>query len=246
MENKMDLKIIDESNDKKYFTIVPNYILNHSSGIDKGLYLDMKRMAGEDGICFMTEETMCKRNGIGGKQLHKSLKYLLDHKWIEFIGTTPSKTRPIKTYKILNIWSQNVNFYDNKKIPSESRVSLDTAQKEKDTAPKTSKIPAESRGIRITNNKEELINNKYNKYNSLDKVLEEDLIDISNKYKVNLGFVKLQFEKLKNYCEAKGRVYKNYKSALRNFVLGDMQRQIERRQGDPTKRAVDARNIPGI
>lgn len=239
----MDIKVIDDSGDRKYFTIVPNYILNHSSGIDKGLYLDMKRMAGEDGICFMKEETMCKRNGIGEKQLHKSLKYLLDHKWIEFVGTTPSKTRPIKTYKILNIWNQNANYYNNKKIPSESGVSLDNPQKEKDTLPKQDKIPAESRGILRTNTKEELINkNTHKPYSNLKDILEEDLVDISNKYKVSLGYVKLEFEKLQNYCEAKGKVYKNYKSALRNFVLGDMQRQVERRQDD-TKRGVDLSHL---
>jgi len=239
----MDFKIIDDSSDKKYFTIVPNYILNHSSGIDKGLYLDMKRMAGEDGLCFMTEETMCDRNGIGGKQLHKSLKYLLNHKWIEFVGTTPSKTRPIKTYKILNIWNQNVNFYDSKKIPSQSRVSKDTAPKEIDTAPKSSMIPPESICIRRTNNKEELIKkSKHKKYSSLKDITELDLQEISEKYKVSLGFVKLQFEKLTNYCEAKGRVYKNYKSALRNFVLGDMQKQVERSANDKY-RGVDATNV---
>lgn len=149
----MDVKIIDESNDRMYFTIVPNYILNHSSGIDKGLYLDMKRMAGEDGLCFMTEATMCKRNGIGEKQLHKSLKYLLDHKWIEFTGTSEGKTRPIKTYKIIDIWKINSEYYKSKKIVAESGVS---SEKAKDSRQKQDKIVAESRGILRTNIKEEL------------------------------------------------------------------------------------------
>ena len=239
----MDFKIIDDSSDKKYFTIVPNYILNHSSGIDKGLYLDMKRMAGENGICFMTEETMCKRNGIGKEQLHKSLKYLLDHKWIEFVGMTASKTRPIKTYKISDIWNTNNDFYRNKKIPSETAVSKDTACKQKDTAQNSSMIPPEKGGIRRTNIKEELIKKETHKpYSNLKDILEEDLVEISNKYKVSLGFVKLQLEKLTNYCESKGKTYKNYKSALRNFVLGDMQKQIERSANDKY-RPVDARNV---
>jgi hypothetical protein len=232
------IKVIDDSGDKKYFTIIPNFIRNHSSAIEKGLYLDMKGAAGEDGLCFMTEETLCKRNGIGEKQLHKSLKYLIDHKWIEFVGTTPGKTRPIKTYKILNIWKQNVGFYDDKKIPSESGVS-------QDTLPKQDNIPSESRGIRRTNTKEELTISSVSplkKFSSLKDITEEDLIEISQRYKVGLGFVKLQLEKLKNYCESKGRRYKNYKSALRNFILGDIQRHIERRQDDKY-RGVDARNI---
>ena len=81
------------------------------------------------------------------------------------------------------------------------------------------------------------------KYSSINEITEEDLVEIAEKYHVPLGFVKLKLETLKNYCEAKGRRYKNYKSALRNFVLTDMQRQVERRQGDPTKRGIDARHI---
>ena len=179
----MEFKIIDESNDHKYFTIVPNYILNHSSGIDKGLYLDMKRMAGENGLCFMTEETMCKRNGIGKKQLHKSLKYLLGHKWIKFVGMTANKTRPIKTYKINDIWKLNNDFYNNKKIPSQRAVSKDTVCKEKDTDQKSSMIPPESICIRRTNNKEELIKKELRTVNakafglkSIGEVLKDKVI----------------------------------------------------------------------
>lgn len=137
----MKYKIIDETSDHKYFTIIPNYILNHASANDIALYNIMKKAAGEDGLCFMTEETMCKKLGIGDKSLHKSLKYLLDNKWIKYVGVTPSKTRPIKTYKMLDIWKQNVDFYKDKKIPSESGVSKDTRQKR-------DKIPVEKRGIR--------------------------------------------------------------------------------------------------
>lgn len=80
------------------------------------------------------------------------------------------------------------------------------------------------------------------KYSSLKDILDADIEDIAQKYKVSSGFVRLQFEKLINYCESKGKTYKNYKSALRNFVLGDMQKQVERR-ADGKYRAVDGRNI---
>ena len=239
----MSYEIIDDSHDRKYFTIVPNYVLNHSSAIDKGLYLDMKRKAGENGLCFMTEETMCRRNGIGDKQLHKSLKYLVENKWIEFVGTTPGKTRPIKTYRIVDIWRKNVEFYYDKKKPSESRVSKDNPSKNKDTRPKQDKIPVESRGIRRTNIKEEPIKKNINKkYSSLSDIKDIDIKEIAERYKTSVGFVLLQKEKLKNYCEAKGRRYKNYKFALRNFVLGDMQRNAQNKKDDKY-RGVDATNI---
>jgi DNA-binding PadR family transcriptional regulator len=132
---KEKLKLLDDSGDRKYFTIVPNYILNHSTATDQALYLQMKRYAGEDGKCFVTQETLCKKLGIGRKALLKSLKYLLDHKWIEAIGLSGGKTRPIKTYKINDIWKENIEYYE--KIPSQRQVSSGG-----DTVQKNSKIPS--------------------------------------------------------------------------------------------------------
>lgn len=136
------IKIQDDSGDREYFTIVPNYILNHSTHTDQALYLQMKRYAGEDGKCFATQETLTNKLGIGIKAYNKSLKYLLKKGWVEFVGLTGGKTRPIKTYKINNIWQENSDYY--KKIPSESTVSKDTSQKEGDTSQKNNKIPPRS------------------------------------------------------------------------------------------------------
>jgi hypothetical protein len=81
---------------------------------------------------------------------------------------------------------------------------------------------------------------KVNKYSSIEDIKEEDLQELSEQYNAPLGFVKLKLETLKNYCESKGKTYKNYKSALRNFVLGDMQKEIQR----PRKGVViDATNL---
>jgi len=239
----MKYKFEDKSGDRKHFTIVPNYILNHSSAIDKALYLEIKRAAGDDGLCFMTQETLCKKLGVGKVSLRKSLDYLIKKKWIEYTGKTAGKTRPIDTYKVNDIWKQNTEYYANKEISSKTDLSKDTTQKEKDTTQNSNMIRPETAleeepNLRRTIKK----NTAHKKYSSLKDIQEPDLIEIATKYHVSLGFVKLQFEKLANYCEAKGRRYKNYKSALRNFVLGDMQRTVERRQDDP-KRGIDARSV---
>jgi len=65
------------------------------------------------------------------------------------------------------------------------------------------------------------------RYSSINKIQESDLLELSKKYNVSLGFVKLKLETLKNYCESKGKIYRNYKSALANFILGDIQREIQ-------------------
>jgi len=156
--NMIKIKIQDESGDKKYFTQIPNYIANHSTANDQALYFQMKRYAGEDGQCFATEKTLMKKLGIGKKAYDKSLNYLLEKKWIRFIGTTEGKTRPIKTYSIVDIWKINILEYE--EISAESNISLsrDKFQKEGDKSQKHTKISAESNieeepVLRRTNNK---------------------------------------------------------------------------------------------
>jgi len=136
------IKISDESGDKKYFSQLPHYILNHSTSTDQALYWQMKRYAGETGKCFATQETLMKKLGVGKQKFKKSLEYLLSKKWIRFIGMTGSKTRPIRTYAIVDIWKLNILNYE--KIPSETEVSFQEipSRMEGDTVQNGSKIPS--------------------------------------------------------------------------------------------------------
>ena len=139
------IKIIDESGDKKYFSQLPHYILNHSTANDQALYWQMKRYSGENGFCFATQETLMKKLGIGKKAYDKSLKYLLSKKWVKFTGMTKGKTRPIKTYSITDIWRLNILHYE--KIPSESTLSSNeeiSAESKGDKFQKQHKISSES------------------------------------------------------------------------------------------------------
>jgi len=138
------IKIQDDSGDRDFFTIIPNYIANHSTANDQSLYFQMKKYAGESGKCFATEQTLMKKMKIGKKAFDKALNYLLKKKWVTFVGLTQGKTRPIKTYKINNIWKMNNGHYN--KISAESNISFkkDTSPKLRDTSPKQHKISAES------------------------------------------------------------------------------------------------------
>jgi hypothetical protein len=128
-----EIDIEDESSDRKYFTLVPNCILNHSTHTDQALYLQMKRLAGESGKCFATQKTLMKKLGVKRKTLLKSLQYLLDKKWIKFIGMTGGKTRPIKTYAIVDIWRLNIEEYEKIVVPK-------TPFHKKDSSPKDTTI----------------------------------------------------------------------------------------------------------
>ena len=109
------IKIQDESGDKKYFTIIPNYILNHSTANDQALYSQMKRYAGEGGECFASEIKLRKQLGIGRIGLKKSIQYLLDHKWISHKGIKQVMTRgglqDINVYVVNDIWNKNNEYY---------------------------------------------------------------------------------------------------------------------------------------
>ena len=109
------MEIQDQSNDKQYFTIIPNYIANHSSANDQALYFQMKRYAEEKGKCFASEKLLMDKLKIGNKALKKSIKYLTEHEWISLIGKEKIETtggkQERKVYVVNDIWEMNNNFY---------------------------------------------------------------------------------------------------------------------------------------
>ncbi len=111
------LLIEDGSGDKDFFTIVPNYILNHSTAADQALYLQLKRLAGDGkrNYCYPSIRYLKKQLGIGEIVIKKSLKYLTDHKWIDSLGKrrvmTGGGMQWVSAYKINNIWPLNTEYY---------------------------------------------------------------------------------------------------------------------------------------
>jgi hypothetical protein len=111
------MEIKDNSQDKKYFTIIPNYIANHSTANDQALYFQMKRLSGEEeGICFASEKYLKNKLGLGSKALKKSLNYLLKRGWIEQAGLrevmTKGGVQQIKTYIVKDIWKMNTDHFN--------------------------------------------------------------------------------------------------------------------------------------
>lgn len=117
---KEKVKIVDESGDKKYFTIIPNYILNHSTLWDREVYIQMKRITGEDGACWTSQKTLAKQCGISVNRLKKSLKYLLEHGWIKQVGVKKVATegggQEVHEYKVSDLWKLNIEFYEDEGV----------------------------------------------------------------------------------------------------------------------------------
>jgi hypothetical protein len=109
------ISIIDESGDHKYFTMIPNYILNHSTAVDQALYFQMKRVAGEKGFCRQPKSYFLRKLKISKATYYKSIDYLISHDWIKNNGTTTIQTtggpQKINEYIVNDIWQMNMEYY---------------------------------------------------------------------------------------------------------------------------------------
>lgn len=73
---------------------------------------------------------------------------------------------------------------------------------------------------------------KEKKYTDIDEIGLAEMSEIAAKYRVSVTLVSGLLDEMTNWCEAKGKSYKNYKAALMNWV----RRRIEK---DPSlKRGV--------
>ena len=208
-------QLTEETPDREYFTIIPNYIVNHSTVYEQAVYLVMKRIAGERGNCFASHQSLGSRIGLSRPTISKTIKKLLDRGWLREEGTIPGKTHPVKNYIIVDLWELNSKFYrTNKEIRQPQNISLrrDTST----TEPKIRKPQNTEEDIYIKKNI------KKRESPSFNGITFKDKEEIASQYKVPLSLVEYSYESLRNYCESKGRVYRDYKAALRNFVLKDM------------------------
>lgn len=129
MEEK-NIYFEDNSGDKKYFTMLPNIILNHSTAVDQALYCQLKKHAGENGICFVSERNLMEKLGVGRFALQKSFKYLLGREWIKYEGLkdvmSQGGVQKVKSYSVVDIWGLNLQNYQGavKTTPLSDKVPL--------------------------------------------------------------------------------------------------------------------------
>jgi len=98
---------------KKYFTIVPNYVIEHSSAYELAVYTYLKRVAGESGTCWESANNIGKKLNADPKTIRKYLKVLIEKNLIEKVGVK-GKTKPTAEYKIIKIWELNTKHYQEK------------------------------------------------------------------------------------------------------------------------------------
>lgn len=123
-------KIIDKSGDRKYFTIIPNYIVNHSTVYEQAIYLYMKRVAGEEGTCWMSAMEIAKRLDCSRNTVAKYQQKLVERGWIEIIGkrATGETNQQTIEYRIIDLWSLNVRHYEEKSKRSTAELLPQSVQ----------------------------------------------------------------------------------------------------------------------
>ena len=112
MENKKE-KYIDNSGDRKYFAMIPYYIINHSSAYEQSLYLVMKRIASEEGTCWASAITIGKIMGVSANTVRKYRDKLINRDWIKCIGKRGT-TKPTYEFEIVDLWKLNMDYYAKK------------------------------------------------------------------------------------------------------------------------------------
>jgi hypothetical protein len=225
MEEKFIVE--DESNDKKYFSMLPNYILNHSSAIDQSLYWNIKRHAGENGTFSVSKRTLMKKMAIGYKALTASFDYLLSHNWIKSAGFKEIKTnsgkQKIEIFKIVDIWKENVSFYKQRGVPESNHLRC---------SPKDRCSPKEARGVPESNTKK----------NKIKEELTDTNVSVQNEKKDS----DLEVKKEKLSSLAKSMPFAKEVQDLMNFFYDTGNKMINFGNKTERKAALEIINLMGI
>ncbi len=164
-------KYIDNSGDRKYFAMIPYYIVNHSTAYEQSLYLQMKRIASEKGTCWKSPNEIAKSMGVSPNTVRKYRDKLIKRGWIKKVGTR-GKTKPTDEFEIVDLWGLNIKHYSEK----ESSTSEQSKRKFNHCTKKVQPVNLESSTV---GNKEETIKKKPKEDITLTKV---KVIDKSPQY----------------------------------------------------------------
>lgn len=105
-------KFIDKSGDRKYFTQIPNMIVNHSTAYEQSLYLVMKRLAGEEGACFASLNFLSEKMGVHKTTVSKTITKLLNRKWVKEIEKLKVRGGYVRQFIIVDLWAINIKEYE--------------------------------------------------------------------------------------------------------------------------------------
>ena len=109
-----EYQIIDEGGSKKYFFQIPNMIDDMNlTPIAFRLYSHLKRVAGEDGICWQNTKSLASACRMADGSVTNAKNELLDLKLIEIKEVSSVRGKPGHHIRIVDVWPQNMQQYAN-------------------------------------------------------------------------------------------------------------------------------------
>ncbi len=112
--------ILDESNDRAYFTMIPNIVGECGLSVYAfRLYCQIKRVAGEDGKCWQSTRTLAKNCKMSLGSVSKA-KIELEEAGLIVISQKKMPYGGMDYHEIVvvDIWKRNVNEYESRKYDS--------------------------------------------------------------------------------------------------------------------------------
>ena len=114
-QEKNQKTLLDESNDRQYFTIIPNILFELGlSAQEIAVYCFIKKVAGEKGSCFMGVRRICDTLKLSPNNLQKIKENLIQKKLIS-VEIKKKKEGGQHITRILDIWPENINYFKQKK-----------------------------------------------------------------------------------------------------------------------------------
>lgn len=107
-------KIIDDSGDRKYFTMLQNFIFDLPLNVYAfRVYAHIKRVAGDNGVCWQSVRTIAERCNISPSSVTRAIRDLSKYNLIDVKRVSNDGDKYQHTeIRIRNIWPHNVRYFE--------------------------------------------------------------------------------------------------------------------------------------
>lgn len=202
--------------------------------------------------CYASKQFLATNLGVTKQSIHSLINKLINKKILERHPETKHLKITIDWYTTVIIKGSKDALPAVKEIDTNSKESLPQDSKEtlhnKEIVNKDKNKDQEKESKK---EKEQSLAKASSlpptKYPHLEDLTETDFEEIANRYQVPISFVRSKFDDMVLWAEERPNNQKlkgrNWRATLMKWVKRDAFDIRERSKGDPTKRAVDARNL---
>lgn len=236
MPLNQSFKVRDFRN-KNFFMVDDAYLNGYAKELGTTtsmVYLAICRNADKEQTAFPSQDYIAEKLGIHRKTVNRHIQKLVAWKIISVEKTRNHKGRFLhNTYYLLDK-SEWKKLSMSHQSPTDIHV------------PPEFQSMSHQSGNKETYDKETYNISIYNepaKISSLKGLTEENLLRIADLYSVPVSFVRSKYDDLINYCESKGKKYRNYLATLRHFVKQDALKIRKEALSGNIKSGIDARSV---